>query len=241
MRIFVAGAGGVIGRRMVPLLVADGHEVAGTTRSRDKADVIASLGAEPVVIDVFDAAALTVAMKVTQPEVVIHQLTDLPTQPDPEALKAALPRNARIRIEGTRNLINAALEAGAVRMVAQSIAFVYAPGPLPHQEDDPLGPLEGDWGPTVRGVLALEQAVVGTPKLIGIVLRYGQLYGPETWTETPPTEMKLHVDAAAQAARLAVTRGAPGIYNIAEDDGSLRIDKARRELGFEPSFRLSAC
>jgi nucleoside-diphosphate-sugar epimerase len=239
MRIFVAGAAGVIGRRMLPLLLQDGHTVIGTTRSRDKAAEIAAAGAEPVVVDVFDAPALSEAVRAARPEVVVHQLTDLPEQLDPATLAAVLSRNARIRIEGTRNLTNAALAAGARRMVAQSIAFIYAPGPEPHRETDPLMPDDGEFGETILGVRGLEDAVTGTPGLVGLVLRYGRLYGPGTWTETAPDGMPLHVDAAAQAARLAVARGAPGIYNVAEDDGSLVLDKARRELGFDPSFRLS--
>jgi nucleoside-diphosphate-sugar epimerase len=239
MRIFVAGAAGVIGRRMLPLLVADGHAVVGTTRSRDKAAGIAAAGAEPVVVDVFDAAALGDAVRAARPEVVIHQLTDLPARLDPGALAVAIGRNARIRIEGTRNLVDAAVAAGARRMVAQSIAFVYAEGPQPHRESDPLASDAGAGGVTIRGVRALEDAVTGTAGLAGLVLRYGRLYGPGTWSETAPDRMPLHVDAAAQAARLAVTRGAPGIYNVAEDDGAVAIDKARRELGFDPNFRLS--
>ena len=152
-------------------------------------------------------------------------------------MAAVLARNARIRIEGTRNLVDAALAAGARRMVAQSIAFVYAGGPEPHRESDPLASDAGERGVTVRGVRALEQTVTGTAGLVGLVLRYGRLYGPGTWTETAPDRMPLHVDAAAQAARLAVTRGAAGIYNVAEDDGAVAIDKARRELGFDPGFR----
>ncbi len=97
----------------------------------------------------------------------------------------------------------------------------------------------GEAGVTARGVVALEQMVTQTPGLVGLVLRYGRLYGPGTWTVSPPDSMPLHVDAAAEAARLAIMRGAPGIYNVAEDDGAVAIDKARRELGFDPSFRLA--
>jgi nucleoside-diphosphate-sugar epimerase len=239
MRIFVAGATGVIGRRLIPLLLRDGHVVTGTTRSSARAASIAQMGASPVVVDVFDRPALTAAVREAAPEVVIHQLTDLPDQLDSGALAAALPRNARIRIEGTRNLVDASVSAGTTRFVVQSIAFVYAPGPEPHGEEDPLAPPEGEWKDTINGVLALEQAVTHTNGIAGLVLRYGQLYGPGTWTETPPASMPLHVDAAADAARLAATRGAPGIYNIAEADGSLAIDKAQRELGFNPSFRMT--
>jgi len=151
-----------------------------------------------------------------------------------------LVRNARLRIAGTANLVAAAQAAGARRLIAQSIAFIYADGPEPHAESDPLAAAEGDDlnALTSRGVRALEDATLKTPGIDGIVLRYGRLYGPGTWN-TPNARAPLHVDAAAQAALLAVSRGAPGIYNIAEDDGAVTIDKARRELGFDPGFRLA--
>jgi nucleoside-diphosphate-sugar epimerase len=233
MRIFLAGATGVIGRPLLPLLVRAGHQVTGSTRSAAKADAIARAGATPAVVDVFDEEALKEAVGVAKPEVVIHQLTDLPDSAEPDAIAASLEANARIRIEGTYNLIVAAKMAGATRMVAQSIAFVYAPGPEPHQESDPLMPPDTV---SARGVYALEDAVGGTPGLTGVVLRYGRLYGPGTWAKKPSGKGFLHVDAAAQAALAAVTRGV-GVYNIAEDDGAVAIDKARRDLGFDPTFR----
>jgi nucleoside-diphosphate-sugar epimerase len=233
MRIFVAGATGVIGRPLVPLLVRAGHQVTGSTRSPAKADALARAGATPTVVDVYDADALKRAMQAAQPEVVIHQLTDLPDEAG--ALAAdALAANARVRIEGTHNLIVGAKAAGATRMIAQSISFIYAPGREPHLEEDALVPPENI---SARGVYALEGAVTGTPGLAGVVLRYGRLYGPGTWAAAPTGKGFLHVDAAAQAAVLALTRGAPGIYNIAEDDGEVSIAKARRELGFDPAFR----
>jgi nucleoside-diphosphate-sugar epimerase len=237
MRILLAGATGVIGRPLVLLLVRAGHEVTGTTRSAAKAAELTSAGAIPAVVDVFDAKALAQVARDARPDVVIHQLTDLPDSADPDALNASLAANSRIRIEGTQNLIAAAKVAGAKRMIAQSIAFVYAQGPLPHAETDPLLPPDGV---SARGVHALEDAVTGTSGLDGIVLRYGKLYGPGTWSPNdtkPDGTGYVHVDAAAQAALQAVTRGAPGIYNIAEDDGELVIDKARRDLGFDPDFR----
>ena len=128
VKIFLAGAGGVIGRRLTPLLHRAGHVVAGTTRSADKAAALRALGAEPVVVDVFDAAALTRAVVAAAPQVVIHQLTDLPFAPNTPQYQEGLARNARLRIEGTRNLVAAAKAAGVKRLIAQSIAFVYAPG-----------------------------------------------------------------------------------------------------------------
>ena len=241
MRIFLAGASGSIGRRLTPLLIAAGHVVTGTTRSAARADDLKALGVTPVVVDVFDAKALLKAVVAARPEIVIHQLTDLPDVLDPAGLAEALARNARLRMEGTANLAVATHTAGAKRLIAQSIAFAYAPGPEPHAETDPLASAEPDAPGAVstRGVLALEDIVLNTPTFEGIVLRYGRLYGPGTWN-TPNARAPLHVDAAAQAALLAVTRGAPGVYNIAEDDGAVTIDKARRELGFDPAFRLAS-
>jgi nucleoside-diphosphate-sugar epimerase len=242
MKIFLAGATGVIGRRLTPLLVAAGHSVTGTTRSAEKAERLKGQGAQAVVVDVFDAKALHDAVVRARPEVVIHQLTDLPQVLDPAKMAASRERNTRLRIEGTANLVAAALGAGARRLIAQSIAFAYAEGPEPHAETAPLASPEGDdpGAITARGVRALEEAVLGASGIDGIVLRYGRLYGPGTWFAEATGKGPLHVDAAAQAARLAVTRGAAGVYNIAEDDGALVIGKARRELGFDPGFRFGA-
>ena len=239
MKIFLAGAAGVVGRRLVPLLVGAGHVVTGTTRSADKAATLKASGAEPVTVDVFDRDGLARAVAAARPDVVIHQLTDLPQAFDPAALAAASARNARLREEGTANLVAAARAGGVTRMIAQSIAFVYAPGSTLHGEDDPLGNAPAQQV-TVAGVMALERLVTGMPGTDGLVLRYGRFYGQGSWRSEPGDPPTVHVDAAAYAAFLAVSRGAPGIYNIADDDGAVSIEKARRELGFAPAFRLPA-
>jgi nucleoside-diphosphate-sugar epimerase len=240
MHIFLAGASGAIGRRLTPLLVDAGHDVTGLTRSSSTAHELNAAGVRAAVADVFDAEAVKDAVAQARPEVVIHQLTDLPRVLSDEAqLAAAYPRNARIRIEGTRNLLAAARAAGARRFIVQSVAFAYAPGNQPHREADPLNLSEGPRLPTVRAAADMERQVLESG-MEAIVLRYGLFYGPGTWTPTPVRKPSLHIDAAAQAAFQAVTRGAPGIYNIADDDGTVAIDKARRELGFDPAFRLSA-
>lgn len=238
MNVFLAGASGAIGRRLIPLLRDAGHAVTGTTRSAGKAADLTARGITAVVVDVFDAQALRDAVMRARPEVVIHQLTDLPQVPDRSA--EVLARNSRLRIEGTPNLVAAARAAGATRLIAQSIAFAYADGPEPHREDDALASGAGGAASAVsaRGVRALEQAVLGAAGLEGIVLRYGRLYGPATWYATPVGRGSLHVDAAAHAAFLALTRGTAGIYNIAEADGAVSIDRAIRDLGFDPAFRL---
>ena len=239
MKIFLAGAAGVIGRRLVPLLIDAGHSVVGTTRSIGKAEVLKAAGVEPVVVDIFDAAALARAVAGARAEIVIHQLTDLPPGLDPSLMGDAMLRNARIRDEGTRNLVSAMQAAGVGRLIAQSIAWMYAEGPLPHKENDPLD--HGAQGPravTVAGVAALERLTTSSPPIEGIVLRYGRFYGPETRSEAAREAPVVHIDAAAHAALLAVERGRRGIYNIAEPSAYLSLDRATSELGFDPSFRM---
>lgn len=238
-RIFLAGASGAIGRRLVPQLVAVGHRVVATTRQAAKAEGLRALGADPVVVDVFDADGLRAAALAARPEIVIHQLTDLPAGLDPSKMAEAIARNARIRDEGTRNLVEAAKAAGAKRLIAQSIAWAYAPGSEPHAEADPLdsGAVSGR-GISVGGVIALEKHVLGASPITGIVLRYGHLYGPGTGAETA-AEPAVHVDAAAYAALLAVERGAQGAFNVAEPNGHITTGKAADELGWRAGFRLA--
>ena len=197
------------------------------------------LGADPIVVDVFDASALSRAVASARPDVVIHQLTDLPKDLNPREMGAAIVRTARIRSEGTRNLVSAAMTAGAHRLVAQSIAWVYAPGAEPHVETDPLDTgAEGESGINVQGVVALEDLTLKSPPLEGVALRYGQLYGPGTPSDRPSNSEPIHVDAAAYAALLAIDHGEPGIYNIAQSNRCVATEKARAELGWTPDFRL---
>ena len=236
-RVFVAGASGAIGQRFCPLLVADGWHVTGTTRSREKAEWLRAMRVEPVILDVFDEQALRNSVIAANPAIVVHQLTDLPDVLDPKLMDEASARNARMREVGTRNLIAAALAARVTRLIAQSIAFAYAPGPTPYREDASLN-LNGAGraGVSARGVASLEEQVLAAP-LDGIVLRYGRLYGPHTGVDNPPAGGAVHVDAAADAARRALTRGTRGIYNIADSDGSVSSDKAVRDLGWNADFR----
>jgi nucleoside-diphosphate-sugar epimerase len=238
MRIFLAGASGAIGRRLVPLLRAAGHDVTGMTRSADVARDLKVVGVTPAVADVYDADGLKRAVVAARPDIVMHQLTDLPRVFDETQLAAHYPRNARIRIEGTRNLVAAANAAGARRFIVQSVAFAYAPGKEPHVETDALNVADGPRVVTVRAAADMEQQVLNSG-MEAVVLRYGLFYGPGTWTETPARKPSLHIDAAAKAALLSVT-GIAGIFNIADEDGTVSIDKARREWGFDPAFRLPA-
>ncbi|MGA9125050.1 MAG: NAD(P)-dependent oxidoreductase [Pseudolabrys sp.] len=237
MKIFLAGAGGAIGRRLTPLLRAVGHTVVGTTRSVEKCDALRALGAEPVMVDVFDADALARAVRAAAPQAIIHQLTDLAFAPGTPQYEEGLARNARLRIEGTRNLVAAARAANVKRMVAQSVAFAYAPGEGARIESDPLNlGAEGSARRSAEAVVALEQAVLGLPE--GIVLRYGFFYGPGTWSETASRAPSVHIDAAARATLLALTKAKPGIYNIAEDGDAVSSEKANREFGFDPGSRF---
>ena len=231
MRIFLAGAAGVLGRRLTPMLVSAGHTVVGTTRSPEKAAWLRSIGAEPVNIDALDAAALTRAAVDARPDIVMNQLTDLPAVVDPASWDAALARNTRIRVVSAPALLAAARQAGARRYIIQSIAFAYAPGTPPLAEDHPIDP-------AATGVLAVEAPLADADGIAVIVLRNGLLYGPGTWAGGPGTPPSVHVDAAAHAAFLAVDAGETGAYNIADDDGAVSIVKARRALGWDPAYRL---
>jgi nucleoside-diphosphate-sugar epimerase len=238
-RIFLAGASGAIGRRLIPLLLDAGHSVVGITRSADKLGALRDLGIEAHAVDVFDAAALARVIAAARPDIIMHQLTDLAGVGDPATYQDAIARNTRIRSEGTRNLVDAAVAAGARRVVAQSIAWVYAPGPTPHEEDDPLNEAAPEpLATTMKGVIALERRVLATPPLEGVVLRFGQLYGPGTGRDTKQGASPAHVDAAAYASLFAIDRASPGIFNIAEPNDEIATGKARQALGWTADLRL---
>jgi nucleoside-diphosphate-sugar epimerase len=239
MRIFVAGASGVIGRPLVAQLLAAGHEVTGMTRSAERAAEVRAAGADAAVCDVFDAAALTAAVAAARPEVVVHELTALPADLDLRK-KGVYDATNRIRTEGTRNLIAAASAGGATRFVAQSVGFIYAPqgGPVKYEDDPTMsGAIGGEFGPAVEAMLDLERQTVGAPGLEGLVLRYGFFYGPGTSYASDGFQAGevrrrrfpivgdgagvfsfIHVDDAAAATVAACERGAPGIYNVSDDE-----------------------
>jgi nucleoside-diphosphate-sugar epimerase len=230
--IFIAGASGAIGRRLTPLLLDAGYGVYGLTRDPAKARDLEARGVHAIVGDVYDAAALAAAVISAQPEIVVHQLTDLPQAREDRGDPKALERNARVRVEGTKNLVDAALQCGAQRIVAQSIAFAYQDGPQPHTESDPLD------AATRSSVITLEQLVLESPPLRGTVLRFGSLYGPGTWYDEPTGNVPVHVDAAAWATLLAIERSASGIFNVVDERGYANAAKARSELGWSADFRL---
>ncbi|HEU4654713.1 MAG TPA: NAD(P)-dependent oxidoreductase [Steroidobacteraceae bacterium] len=237
--IFIAGASGAIGRRMLPILKQRDYKVFGTTRSQEKANALSAEGIEPIVLDVFDAQAVRAAILRLRPNVIVHQLTDLPYGLTPALMPEAAVRNARIRKEGTKNLIDAAIAAGVQHFIAQSIAFVYAPGSEPHVESDPIDAPAGPRAVTLEGVHALESLTLNSTGIQGAVLRYGMLYGPRTGKDDRDgLSIPVHVDAAAHAAFLAIHHRATGIFNIVEDNAHVANTKARRELEWSPDFRI---
>lgn len=236
-RIFLAGATGAIGTALIPLLRAAGYEVHGATRNADRCAALEAAGATPVVVDVFDSAALRTTLARIRPRHVMHQLTDLALLGDPARASEAARRNARIRDEGTRNLVAAALAAGSETLVAQSIDWIYAPQAVrPCDEAQALDlDAQGDRRVSVMGVVALERQVLGAPGITGTVLRYGRLYGPGTGATARPATNALHVEGAAWAALLALRHGG-GVFNIAEDESEVSTARARATLGWRPGM-----
>lgn len=191
MRIFLAGATGVIGRHLVPLLIEAGHEVAGMTRTPGKLGWLADLGAQPILVDVFARDQLLHAVASFRPDLVVHQLTDLPD--DPKDLSSKTAANNRIRVEGTRNLVDAALSCGS-RVLAQSVAWG----------------LPGEAGEAVE---FLEHTVLTAG---GVVVRYGRFYGPGTYyIRSKPDPPFVGVDRAARRTA-ELLRAPAGIYEAIE-------------------------
>jgi nucleoside-diphosphate-sugar epimerase len=224
MRVFLAGGAGVLGRRIIPLLVAAGHTVTATTRDEAKAALLRDLGAVPVRADVYHAAALAAAVRESGADVVMHQLTDLSA--------GDLAANSRIRQVGTRHLVDAALAAGVRRIVAQSISWMYEPGDAPAVEETPLDVHAPEPRRTsVAAVAALESAVRELPEWV--VLRYGMFYGADTWYEPRGSKAAearagrlvadadvmsfVHVDDAATAAVHALDWPS-GPVNVCDDE-----------------------
>lgn len=237
--IFVAGASGVIGRPLCKMLLDAGWTVYGMTRTEAKAAMLAKMGVKPVVVDVFDKEAVIKTITDAGANVVSHQLTDLPDGLAADKMEEALVRNARIREEGTANLIAAAEQAGVEKFIAQSIAFVYEPGDKPFTEQSPLlNFADPVYGETSRAVHSLEQQTLNG-NFIGIVLRNGLLYGKGTGFNAPFDGMpSVNADAAVNAAFLAVSQNESGIFNIADDSPLISSDKAKAELGWSADFRF---
>jgi 2-alkyl-3-oxoalkanoate reductase len=240
MKVFVAGASGVIGRPLVRRLVAAGHEVVGMTSRESGKAAIAEAGGSPVVCDALDAVAMRETVRAVAPEAVVNELTKLPRDYDTRKMDERFygPTN-RIRTEGGGNLLRAAVEAGAKRFVTQSIAFLYAPeGPMVKDEDgrawtDAAPP----FGDGVRAMASHERAVLDADGIDGLVLRYGWFYGPGTYYAADGSIAAMvrkrrfpvlggsdglfsfiHIEDAARATVAACERGEPGVYNVVDDE-----------------------
>jgi nucleoside-diphosphate-sugar epimerase len=241
MKVFVAGATGALGKQLVPMLVANGHEVTGMTSKPAKQDLVRSLGAEPVVADALDPEAVAQAVAQAEPDVIVHELTALSGAIDLRDFEKTFALTNRLRTEGTDHLLAAGRAVGVKRFVAQSYAgwpFARTGGPV-KTEDDPLDTTPPDAvRDTLRAILYLEEAVTGATWTEGIALRYGGFYGPGTSLGLPDGEQLemirkrklpivgngegvwslVHIEDAATATVAAIEHGQPGVYNIVDDD-----------------------
>ena len=263
MRIFVAGATGVIGQQLLPQLVAQGHEVTGTTRSPAKAGQLRALGAEPVILDGLDGAAVGEAVARSEPEVVIHQMTTLAGAKlgNMRQFDRMFAATNQLRSAGTDHLLAAAQAAGARRFIAQSYAgWPGDPkGPRVQSEDDPLDPdPPAGQRESLAAIRHLEQVVPAAAGLDGLVLRYGSLYGYGASDEFFELARQrkvpiigsgaaiwsfLHVADAATATAAAVERGAPGLYNVVDDEPATVAEWLpflAQALGGKPPYRIPA-
>jgi len=240
MRVFVAGGTGVIGRPLLGVLTRAGHQVITMTRSTERIAELAAMGVEGTVCDAFDADRVRDTVVRVKPDVVINQLTSIPKRIRPRRIATDFALNDRLRVEGTANLVRAAVAAGARRLISQSIAFVYAPkdGDGLCVEDDPLflnAPEPFARG--ARAVEALERATLHSEDLEGIVLRYGFFYGPGSVYARGGSMADdimarripilgggtgqysfIHIHDAVEVAAAFVARGAPGTYNVVDDE-----------------------
>jgi nucleoside-diphosphate-sugar epimerase len=233
----LAGATGAIGRQLVPLLLAEGHRVTGMTRSAEKAEALRAAGAEAAIADALDSGAVMRAVADARPQAVIHQLTAIPPRLEPRKIVRDFVLTDRLRTEGTSNLVAAARAAGTARIIAQSIAFAYEPGPpgTVHGEDDPLivDP-PGQFKRSAEAIAELERTTLGAG---GLVLRYGYFYGPATSISANGSVGQdvarrrlpivgggqgvwsfIHVQDAARATAAGLTRGDSGVYNVVDDE-----------------------
>jgi nucleoside-diphosphate-sugar epimerase len=241
MKVFVAGATGALGKQLVPLLVADGHDVVGMTRTEAKRDLLRSLDAQPVVADALDADAVGRVVGEAEPDVIVHQLTAIPAKINMRRFEREFALTNRLRTEGTDNLLSAGRAAGVKRFVAQSNASLYARTGGPIKRED--APLDEDPPPEMRQGLAalrhLEAAVTGARWTEGVALRYGWFYGPGTSIALDPPGSQIemirkrqvpivgggtgvwsfiHIEDAAAATVAAVEGGAAGVYNVVDDE-----------------------
>jgi 2-alkyl-3-oxoalkanoate reductase len=258
MRVFVAGGAGALGRRLVPQLVARGHEVTATTRSASKADELRGLGACPVLVDGLDGIAVGRAVAEAQPDAIVHQMTALGDTADLRRFDRWFATTNELRTTGTRHLLAAARASGVEKLVVQSYTGwnnSRTGGPV-KTEDDPLDPEPAKaQRESMAAIRYLEKAVVEAP-LTGIVLRYGNFYGPgasESMVELIRARKMpivgggtgvwsfIHLDDAAAATVAAVERGEAGVYNVADDDPAPVAEwlpHLAEAVGAKPPMRL---
>jgi nucleoside-diphosphate-sugar epimerase len=237
VKIFIVGGTGAIGRPLIAELLSKGHTLTALTRSPEKAQSLVDQGIELAVADVFDAEAIKAAVRRARPEIVIEQLTALPRTYTSESMSAAAPFNRRIRLEGGANMLAAAKAAGVRRYLRQSIAFYAVPGTGLADEETPLATDASHAVSADAQVIAeIEQRLLESRNLEGIVLRYGFFYGQGTWFHPDGDVAEqirqrrfpivgsgegvwswLHIDDAAIATVAAAERGNPGIYQIVDD------------------------
>ena len=263
MKVFVAGATGAVGKRLVPLLIARGYEVVAMTRSSQHVEALRAAGAEPVVADALDRTAVMRAIQRAEPEIIIHQLTALTGVKNYKKFDAEFALTNRLRTEGTSYLLEGAQAVGARRFIAQSYGnwnYARTGSDLKTEEDalDPAPPK--NQAKSLQAIKYLENAVLNASEIEGIALRYGNLYGPGTgialdgaivatvrrrmlplvgngagvWSFT-------HVDDAAAAAIAAIQHGEPGIYNIDDDEPAavnVWLPELARAVGAKPPFHI---
>jgi nucleoside-diphosphate-sugar epimerase len=236
VKVFLAGGTGAIGRRLIPMLLEDGHEVIGLARSPEAADQVSRLGVSPAIADALDRNAVVAAIEEARPDAIVHQLTAIRSPLDPKRIDSQLAPTNRLRTEGTKNLLEGARAAGATRFVTQSIAFAYDPSGegLKSEEDSLWQRPPRRFAPVVDAVRSMESAVTDAG---GTVLRYGHLYGPGTAFAADGTTAArvrdhqfpivgggtavfsfTHVDDAAGATLEALRAGIGGIFNVVDDD-----------------------
>jgi nucleoside-diphosphate-sugar epimerase len=258
MRVFIAGATGAVGRRLVPLLVASGYEVVAMTRSKEKVDALRAIGAEPVVADGLDRAAVRQAVVRAEPEVVVHQMTGLTGAKNFKRFDDDFALTNRLRTEGTDILLEAARSAGVRRLIVQSYGnWNYErSGSRLKNEEDPLDPSPpANQRRSLQAIRHLE-GVVGADDLEGVALRYGNFYGPGTGFALDGDLVELvrkrklpvvgkgsgvwsfiHVDDVATATSAALRQGRPGIYNIVDDEPApvaVWLPELARAIGAKP-------
>jgi nucleoside-diphosphate-sugar epimerase len=260
MRVFVAGATGVVGRQLVPQLIAAGHQVTATTRSADKAAGLRAAGAEAAVVNGLDAMAVGQAVARAEPEVVMHQMTGLAGDFDLRHFERTFAATNELRTTGTGNLLAAAQAAGARQVIVQSYAgwpAIKTGAPL-STEDDPFDPDPPKaMRSTLEAIKYAERAVLAGP-LEGIVLRYGSLYGPGATDLMVEMLRKrqvpvigggagiwsfLHVQDAAGAAVAALGDVPPGVYNVTDDEPapvSQWLPVLAAAVGAKPPLRVPA-